>query len=210
MKNRSSQSPLTGATLRLLDLLIAGPLLALVLLPMLVISLLIWLDDRGSVFFRQTRVGRNLKPFHILKFRTMFVDPDRPSGETTEGDARTQRPAFQTTKKGDSRITRIGRFLRPTHLDELPQLINVVKGDMSLVGVRPDVPVQIADYTKEIWVKRHRFLPGITGVAQVAPNVESTEHRTSLDMEWINNRSIKLYFIILFKTFGKVLKRNSL
>jgi len=210
MTNRSSQSPLTGATLRLLDLLIAGPLLALVLLPMLVISLLIWLDDRESVFFRQTRIGRNLKPFHILKFRTMFVDPDRPSGETTEGDARTQRPAFQTTKKGDARITKVGRFLRPTHLDELPQLINVVKGDMSLVGVRPDVPVQIADYSKEIWVKRHRFLPGITGVAQVAPNVASTEHRTSLDMEWINNRSIKLYVTVLFKTFGKVLKRNSL
>ena len=210
MKNSSSESPLTSATLRLLDLLIAGPLLALVLLPMLIISLLIWLDDRGSVFFKQTRVGKNRKPFQILKFRTMFVDPDRASGETTEGDARTQRPAFQTTKKGDTRITKIGRFLRPTHLDELPQLINVVKGDMSLVGVRPDVPVQIADYTKEIWVKRHRFLPGITGVAQVFPNVASTEHRTNLDMEWVNNRSIKLYFTVLFKTFGKVIKRNSL
>jgi len=210
MNNSPPESPLTSALLRLLDLLIAGPLLALVLLPMLIISLLIWLDDRGSVFFKQTRVGKNLKPFRILKFRTMFVDPYRASGETTGGNAKTERPAFQTTKKGDSRITKVGRFLRPTHLDELPQLINVVKGDMSLVGVRPDVPVQVADYTEEIWVKRHRFLPGITGVAQVAPNVASTEHRTSLDMEWVDNRSIKLYVAVLFKTFGKVLKRNSL
>ena len=210
MKNSSSQSPLTSATLRLLDLLIAGPLLAVVLLPMLIISLLIWLDDRESVFFKQTRIGKSLKPFHILKFRTMFVDPDRASGETTEGDVSAQRPAFQTTKKGDARITKVGHFLRPTHLDELPQLLNVVKGDMSLVGVRPDVPVQIADYTKDIWIKRHKFLPGITGVAQVAPNVASTEHRTSLDMEWVDNRSIKLYFTVLFRTFGKVLKKNSL
>ena len=210
MKNRSAESQLTHAVQRLLDVLIAGPLLALVLVPMLIISLLIWFDDRDSVFFRQTRVGKNLKPFSILKFRTMFVDPDRASGEATLGNAKSERPAFETTKQGDSRITKIGRFLRPTHLDELPQLINVVKGDMSLVGVRPDVPVQIADYSQEIWVRRHRFLPGITGVAQVAPNVESTEQRTRLDMEWVNNRSIRLYFAILFKTFGKVLKRNSL
>ncbi len=210
MKTHSPESWLTHGVQRLFDVLIAGPLLALVLVPMLIISLLIWLDDRESVFFRQTRVGKNLKPFSILKFRTMFVDPDRASGETTLGNAKSEQSAFETTKQGDSRITKIGRFLRPTHLDELPQLINVVKGDMSLVGVRPDVPVQIANYSQETWVRRHRFLPGITGVAQVAPNVETTEQRTSLDMEWVYNRSIRLYFTILFKTFGKVVKRNSL
>ena len=72
------------------------------------------------------------------------------------------------------------------------------------------LPVQIGDYSKEIWIQRHKFRPGITGVAQVAPNIKTTEQRTSLDIEWVNNRSIRLYFITLYKTFGKIIKRNSL
>jgi len=89
-------------------------------------------------------------------------------------------------------------------------MLNVLLGDMSIVGVRPDVPVQEADYTFQEWNNRHVLRPGITGLAQIDSSVDSMAARTALDLEWVHNRSIRLYATVIFRTFFKVLKRNSL
>lgn len=196
---------------RVIDIVIALIVLGIAALPMLLIALAIKLEDRGSVIFFQARVGKHAKVFHIWKFRTMTEDQSRVSGDLVSGTSAAQaRAQFQTTSKNDSRITRVGRILRPVHLDELPQIVNVLKGDMSFVGVRPDVPVQIADYTEQNWQRRHVFRPGITGLAQVAKDVDSTEKRTAYDLKWVDTYSLGLYMRILLATFGKILRRNSL
>lgn len=135
---------------RLFDLMIAM-LALLVLLPLLlVIAVAIWLETRSPVLFRQSRIGKDLRPFALLKFRSMVVDHDGPS----------------ITASGDTRTTRVGRVLRATKLDELPQLLNVIRGDMSLVGPRPELPEFVALYEdafRRITVVR----PGITGKASL-------------------------------------------
>jgi lipopolysaccharide/colanic/teichoic acid biosynthesis glycosyltransferase len=178
---------------------------------MVVIALAIWIEDRRPTLFTQTRVGKRNKNFVIFKFRTMFHDSGRFQGDFI-GTPLEDRPSFQfqTTVKNDTRITKAGKFIRSVHLDELPQLINVIKGDMSLVGVRPDVPIQELEYLPKHWLERHSLRPGISGLAQISSNIESMEERTKLDLVWVNNFSIKLYFYIIFKTLLKVLKRNSL
>lgn len=138
---------------------------------------------------------------------------DRFVGEVDregEENIAAQREKFITTSANDTRITQVGRFLRPAHLDELPQLLNVFLGEMSLVGVRPDVAVQEADYEPQEWIDRHVLRPGITGMAQVDPTVDSMKARTERDLTWVRNRSVGLYFRLLLETVGKVLKRNSL
>lgn len=138
---------------RLLDLAIALPL-TLAISPLLaIVALWIKLDSRGPVLFRQERIGRFGVPFHILKFRTMVVDAERRGAQITVGR--------------DPRITRAGHFLRRAKLDELPQLINVIKGEMSLVGPRPEVPRYVALYNRE----QRQILalrPGITSPASIA------------------------------------------
>ncbi|MGB5077795.1 MAG: sugar transferase, partial [Sphingorhabdus sp.] len=114
--------------------------------------LIIKCSDTGPVLFRQKRVGRYCQEFTIYKFRTMVVDAERRGGHAT--------------MENDPRITRIGRILRKTSMDELPQLFNVVCGDMSIVGPRPDVPAQQSEYSPEDWKLRHSVRPGITGLAQ--------------------------------------------
>jgi lipopolysaccharide/colanic/teichoic acid biosynthesis glycosyltransferase len=211
--HRSHQKPkiTTVIALRICDLCIAIPMLLILCIPMLLIAMAIRLDDGDSVFFRQIRVGRGAKPFAILKFRTMFTDKNRVMGNEYQGvpsaEARAQ---FQTTKPNDSRITRVGKVLRPTHLDELPQLVNVILGHMSLVGVRPDVPVQEADYSPDVWHERHLLRPGVTGFAQVDSTVVSTEQRTARDLCWVRSATVGAYFITLLKTLLKVVRRNSL
>ncbi|MGB0960084.1 MAG: sugar transferase [Halocynthiibacter sp.] len=202
--------PLTGAVLRLVDILVAASMLLVGALPMILIAALIWREDKDSIFFRQTRVGQGGKTFEILKFRTMFTDPDRFTGaQAAEDGSKKARADFQTTTANDPRITRVGKFLRASHLDELPQVLNVLQGHMSLVGVRPDVPVQESDYTKQVWIDRHVLRPGITGMAQVAPDVDSTATRTRYDLEWVQTHSVSLYIKIILKTVVKVLRRNS-
>lgn len=204
--------PLKTADLvmRAVDLALALAILAFSALPMLLVAGAILLDDRGPVLFRQPRVGRARRRFSILKFRTMTHDPNRATGAAIGPVSSVERERFQTTIPGDPRITRVGRILRPLHLDELPQMINVLLGEMSLVGVRPDVPVQEADYSPQEWVDRHVLRPGITGLAQIDSTVDSMAARTARDLEWVRNRSLRLYASILLATFGKILKRNSL
>ena len=193
-----------AACKRALDLGIAIPLLFL-LAPVLVgIALWVWLDSPGPVLFRQRRLGLNGRPFHIFKFRTMTVLED--------GDRIVQ------AHRNDARITRVGAILRKTSLDELPQLINVIKGEMSLVGPRPHALAHDRLYATVIrnYQQRQQVKPGITGWAQVngfrgeTPTVEAMMRRIEFDLWYANNHSIALDFQILLRTARVVLvQRNA-
>ncbi len=185
------------------DYLLAGLCLFIFLPAMAVIGLAIKLDSKGPVFFRQRRHGANHRVFEVLKFRTMTVLED--------GDVIVQ------AKKNDQRITRVGRFLRKTSLDELPQLFNVLLGDMSLVGPRPHALAHNNYYSKmlENYASRHRVKPGITGWAQVnglrgeITDPELMEQRVRYDLEYIDGWSIWFDLYVLFMTpiFGFVSRR---
>lgn len=180
---------------RLLDVVGAG--LGLVLLAPLfgVIAVLIRLDSSGPVFFRQERAGKGGASFRIFKFRTMRVAP---------GPVRGSQP------DDDSRITRVGRWLRRLSLDELPQLINVTRGDMSLVGPRPALPYQIERYD-EHQRRRLEVRPGITGWAQVnGRNSLTWEEKIELDVWYVNHISFRLDARILLKTFRAVLDSSGI
>lgn len=207
-----AQSLISTVLRRSFDLVISFAAILIFAPVMLLTALSIWFEDRGSIFFVQNRIGRGLRPFKVFKFRTMVEDKTRATGDfdtTASSSISDARQKFQTTSANDSRITSVGKLIRPVHLDELPQLFNVFRGDMSLVGVRPDVAVQEADYTPEQWRERHKLRPGITGVAQIDPNVTSMDDRTERDLFWVRNSSLSLYFKVLWQTFAKVLKRNS-
>jgi lipopolysaccharide/colanic/teichoic acid biosynthesis glycosyltransferase len=123
---------------------------------------------------------------------------------------RRARTRFRTTQPDDPRVTPVGRVIRKTHLDELPQLYNVLRGDMSLVGVRPDTPAQETDYSEEYWRFRHKLRPGITGPAQAMnPADGGMEGRCYWETVWIEHHSLPLYFRVLLKTVSKVLKMSS-
>jgi lipopolysaccharide/colanic/teichoic acid biosynthesis glycosyltransferase len=184
------------------------------LLPLFIlVSLLIKVSSFGPIFFKQKRVGKNLNIFTIYKFRTMSHDANRFVGEVSGSlnveELKKARLSFITTDKNDLRITPVGRILRKSSLDELPQLINVLMGEMSFVGPRPDTPVQFVDYTPEQWILRHKYLPGITGLSQVygRSNITS-EKRIYFDLYWIENISIYVYFKIIFFTLFQVISRK--
>lgn len=174
---------------RAFDILVAGAAL-LALSPLfLVIAIWIKLGSPGPVLYRQIRVGMGGQTFGLLKFRSMVVDADRIGGFSTAVN--------------DPRVTRVGRILRRTSIDELPQLINVLVGDMSLVGPRPDVPAQQALYTSAEWDLRHSVRPGITGLAQVSGRSDITpEMRKTLDLEYARAPGLRRDLGILFRTVG--------
>ncbi|WP_239615846.1 sugar transferase [Cohnella mopanensis] len=163
---------------------------------LLIISVAIALNSKGGVLFKQNRVGIRGKEFPIYKFRSMI------SGAEARG------PYF--TSKGDKRITKVGAFLRKTSLDELPQLFNVLKGDMSLVGPRPDLQAQKEFYSEEEWVMRHQVRPGITGYAQATLRSDATiEQRKELDLNYVKERNFLFDLRIMFLTVKQVVKRGS-
>lgn len=173
-------------------------LLVVMCVPLVVVALIIRLSDGGPALFSQERVGKNGQTFTIYKFRTMRHRPlDAPSRQTV------------STRTGDPRITGIGKLLRPSHLDELPQILNVLKGDMSFVGVRPDTPMQERDYSPEHWQQRHLLRPGITGPSQLIRGEVTLEMRVAAERGWISGASIGSYFAVLFGTVRKVLSRSS-
>lgn len=204
------QRGISDHLMRCTDLLICIFLLPLVAIIFLMVTCAIKLDDNGPVIFRQIRVGCNGIHFKILKFRTMRVDPDRASGRArNKSELIAERTKFKTAIQNDPRTTRIGHILRSTHFDELPQIWNVLMGDMSLVGVRPDVPVQEVDYTTDEWLERHILRPGITGLAQIDHNANSIPGiRTKRDLEWVRTRSFGVYLRILIGTVRKIVNRN--
>ncbi len=173
---------------RLFDLLL-GTFLLVLSLPLLAIaSLLIRLEGGGSAIYRQTRVGRNGEEFELLKLRTMVPGSD-PVGIGT------------AVTRDDPRVTRTGRWLRRTSLDELPNLFNVLRGEMALVGPRPTIPAQVVDYTPH-QRRRLEVLPGITGWAQVQGRAGIPwEERIELDVEYVDRRSFLLDLRILSRTF---------
>lgn len=170
---------------RVFDVVVAA--VALVVLSPLLLALAIWikLDSPGPVLFRQERAGRNGKPFWIYKFRTMVVDAEK-SGYYTAA--------------GDPRVTRSGRLLRATSLDELPQLLNILRGEMSIVGPRPTLLYQVEQYTERQW-KRLAMRPGVTGWAQVnGRNALSWPERIELDVWYVEHWSLWLDVKILLRT----------
>ena len=180
---------------RLADALVAAGLLLLLAPLLLLLALLVRSDSPGPVLFRQQRIGRGGQPFAILKFRSMVVDAS-------------QRGGYQTSA-GDPRITRVGRWLRRSSLDELPQLLNVLRGDMSLVGPRPDVPAQQSLYSPRDWQLRCSVRPGITGLAQATLRSAATaSQRLELDLRYVRRQSLVLDLQVLAQTAGQVLLRG--
>ncbi|MGX7951283.1 sugar transferase [Tsuneonella sp. HG249] len=203
---------MTTAAIRLFDIVGALVLLAICALPMAVIAVAIRGYDGGPAMFRQVRVGRGGSVFSIYKFRSMRVDTSGIGSGAVGGNVETLAQAnarFQRTVPGDPRITPVGRWLRPSHLDELPQLLNILRGDMSFVGVRPDTPVQEADYEPSFWRVRHRFRPGLTGPAQLRTDPMTFDQRNAEDLAWIEGYGVGLYVRILAATALKVVKRSS-
>ena len=185
------------------DRLVAACLLVLLSPVLVILALLVYLQDRGPVFFLQTRLGKDEKPFTICKFRTMIVNADRLLDQKEK-------------LKNGSRITPIGAWMRKTSLDEIPQLFNVVRGEMSFVGPRPVLPEMLPRLTAE-QRKRFRMKPGITGLATVSGrNLLKWSRRIELDNQYIDNFHLGKDLAILFKTIrvaltgeGVVLDRNS-
>lgn len=204
-------TPLNAALIRTSDIALSAAGLLALALPMAVVALAIRADG-GPALFRQKRVGRDGRVFEIMKFRTMRHSGDAGSGEVKgEGAAALAeaRQRFQTTQVNDPRITPIGAPLRKMHIDELPQLLNVLKGDMSLVGVRPDTPAQEQDYSGDYWRVRHTLRPGITGMAQLI-NAATIAERTAKELEWLQKPEFGRYVCVLAATVAKVARRSGI
>ena len=160
------------------------------------VALIIKLESKGPVFFTQVREGKNGKLFNLYKFRTM----------------KTEQNNFAPTTENDNRITKFGNFMRVSRIDELPQMLNVLKGDMSLIGPRPERPELSVELEKEIPFYRQRLMvkPGITGWDQVSgeyhsPSIEDTYKKLQYDLYYIKNQSVFLEISIFFKTIMTVL-----
>jgi len=178
------------------DFIIAAVLLLITSPVMLVAAIMIKLDSKGPVIFRQERYGKNGVKFNIYKFRTMRTDAPKYSASPTTSD--------------DPRITRLGRLLRKTSLDELPQLLNIIKGDMSFIGPRPEMKRIVEESYTDL--ERRRFLvkPGITGLWQVSEaRKEPIHHNLQYDFHYISNISFKMDVTIIFKTVGVMIKSNT-
>jgi exopolysaccharide biosynthesis polyprenyl glycosylphosphotransferase len=188
---------------RVFDLTIAIPLTILLSPLMLLVAILIKRDSRGPVIFRQERVGENCELFRMYKFRSMVEDAEARLGDIVQ---ETEDGQILHKQRTDPRVTRIGRVLRHASIDELPQLLNVIKGEMSLVGPRPELPFLVEQY--EPWQrKRFAIPPGITGYWQIRGRSERPMHlHVNDDLYYIQNHSLLLDLHILLKTIGAVLR----
>jgi exopolysaccharide biosynthesis polyprenyl glycosylphosphotransferase len=182
----------------ILEAIIALTLFILLIPVMVVLAIVIKCDSRGRIFYTQERVGKDGRKFTIMKFRTMVENAESLTGAVYAAD-------------NDPRITKIGRFLRKWRLDEIPQLLNVIKGDMGLIGPRPEREVFIREFEEKIPFYTQRLLvrPGLTGWAQVkfpyASSIEQTEEKLQYDLYYIKNMSFILDFVVFLKTIRVVL-----
>jgi lipopolysaccharide/colanic/teichoic acid biosynthesis glycosyltransferase len=189
---------------RVFDFVIATVMLIVAAPLFLVIAIAVRLQDRGPVFFVQKRVGRGGSTFGVLKFRTMRVDAEAQLAKLHAANERSG-PLFKMER--DPRVTRVGRLLRETSLDELPQLINVLRGEMSLVGPRPALPSEVANFGADLR-QREQVPPGITGLWQVeARDNPSFEAYRRLDLFYVENWSITLDLLIMLGTVEHLVMR---
>ena len=200
-----SLSPVQVGFKRAFDIAVAAALLVALAPLLAAIAIAIKLTDHGPVLFRQKRVGRNGVEFEILKFRSMCVDAEARLAALRAGQNERSGPLFKLTV--DPRVTKVGRLIRAFSFDELPQLLNVLRGDMSLVGPRPALPSEVAEFPDELQA-RHLVRPGITGLWQVeARDNPSFEAYRRLDLFYVDNWSLLLDLIILLGTIDHVLVR---
>ena len=203
----SKEKKLYGFFKRVFDVIFSVLGLIILFVPLLVIAVIIVIDSPGaSPIYSQERVGKNGKKFKFYKFRSMVPNAESML-ESLLAQNEMQGPAFKM--KHDPRITRVGSFLRKTSIDELPQLWNVIKGDMSLVGPRPPLPREVEMYTKQQY-QRLSVIPGLTCYWQAQPkrNELSFDEWLAWDLRYINERSFKTDLKILFKTIGAVFGRE--
>lgn len=185
------------AVKRAFDIFFSGLLILLASPIMVLAAIAVVLESKGPVFYKQERVGANNRVFKVVKFRSMRTDAEKDG-----------KPRWAT--KNDSRVTRVGQFIRKTRIDELPQLFNVLGGDMSLVGPRPERPFFVEQLTNEIpyYAVRHSLKPGVTGWAQVryqyGSSVEDSQEKLQYDLYYVKNHSLLLDLVILFETVGVV------
>ncbi|MBR6253250.1 MAG: sugar transferase [Clostridia bacterium] len=168
-------------------------LIIIAFIPMLIIAFLIWKEDKESPFFIQTRMGKDEKPFKMYKFRSMKTNRVELDGKLTH----------------EQMVTKIGKFIRKTSLDELPQLFNVVKGEMSLIGPRPWI-LSYYDWMTPVQKRRVKVRPGITGFAQVkGRNGISVEKKIEYDLEYVNHFGLKKDLIVIRETIKEVIKETN-
>jgi lipopolysaccharide/colanic/teichoic acid biosynthesis glycosyltransferase len=193
--SRSFPDPVGGRAKRILDLAIAIPLLVVLAPVFAIVAILIRRDSPGAAFFRQTRVGLDGREFRLIKLRTM-VNGAEFIGAGLDNDA------------GDPRITKVGARLRALSIDELPQLINVLSGDMSIVGPRPTLRDQVERYTPA-QRRRLRARPGITGLAQISGrSTLPWSQRIVIDVHYVDQWSIRLDLAIMLRTIPALLRKD--
>jgi lipopolysaccharide/colanic/teichoic acid biosynthesis glycosyltransferase len=204
-------SLVSDLAMRALDVAAASILLLLLSPVLIAVAILVRLDSRGPAIFRQERVGRNLKPFRVAKFRTMrngvAADPHRVHVEEMIREEAYANGELKPMRKlkADPRITKVGGFLRRTSIDELPQLWNVLRGDMSLVGPRPPIRYEVDRYPARAF-RRFAVRPGVTGLWQVSGrSLVTFKEMIQLDTEYVERRSLVLNLKILFLTVPTVL-----
>jgi len=210
--SRSARELALDAMRRTLDVLVAGGLLLLLAPLLLAIALVIRLESRGPAIFRQQRIGHRQHPFTIFKFRTMRSEadatPHREYVKSLIGRAEGSEPGHLYKLSVDDRITRVGRVMRSWSLDELPQLINVLRGHMALVGPRPVIPYEV-DLYPESYLGRFAVKPGLTGLWQVSGRNERTyDEMVRLDVEYAERASLLFDLSIIARTVPTLISRR--
>ena len=191
---------------RIIDCIISSIALIILLPIFLIIAIAIKLDSKGPIFFAHTRIGKNGKPIKIYKFRTMVVNAEELIKKFTPEQMKEYKKNYKLNN--DPRITKVGNILRKTSLDELPQLINIIKGDLALIGPRPVVNAELEKYGENA----SKFLsvtPGLTGNwAANGRSISAYEERMQLELYYVDNISLKMDIEIFFKTIIAVIKRE--
>ena len=187
---------------RFFDICLSAAALVVLSPLLLVIAILIYLEDKGPVIYSQTRIGKDGRAFKLYKFRSMCVDADEKLKDLQKLNER-DGPVFKI--KNDPRVTKVGKFIRKTCIDERPQLVNIIKGDMSIVGPRPPLPNEVEQYNS---YQKQRLLvvPGLTCYWQIQKGEETTfDEWVELDLKYIKERSILLDFRLILLTFKVIL-----
>ena len=209
VKNNLSE-PINLIIKKIFDYTVSSLLFILLSIPMLIIALIIKFTSEGPIIYSHKRMGKNAQPFACYKFRTMYKDADsRLDSLLTTCEKSKNEWDHHWKLRNDPRITGIGKFLRQTSLDELPQIINVLKGEMSLVGPRPVTKKEIDEYYKDQAKLCFGVTPGITGLWQVSGRSNTSyDYRIALDSWYVRNWNLWLDIVILFKTMKVVLRKE--